>query len=355
MRMPLLLLLLLLASSGAQAKTVAIAVSGPPELLDDVSQAVRATKASPVDVTPVHARTHALVFDLNDSEPPSGWPQELAGVWRQGWAACTPLRTQPRFTMQDKGAWLCSRALAPALWQRFLDQRKPDVVLAVSASQASRPGEPERWSLEVVAYGPNETVQRTLSDEPRASGGGGLGGRRVLTSGAPEAPASGAPLAERVRTFVQRALKGDGHVAPRAVVRAFPTLSIPSADAKPQPPAQVKLKETVEIPEACRELPASLAVRAPTDELSAYFAGAFEAGIPVERRSGAALACDLLLLGPLSGGLLSGTRMKSFHYQLRCGGERILALQGLGISEPHARADLAPKLLKAIVNQACRP
>lgn len=320
----LLCLALALGASPATAKEVLVAARGKQE-----SQwALRAADAAGHDVTDgseLYNRTRAMVFDLNEERPPGSWPPAIRGVWDKGMAACHSLRTQPTFTIQDKDAWLCSRDLAPAVWQQYIDHLAPWLVLEVSVSQPERSGP---YDVEVRAYEPGATVMRVQTERSRDPRGA-------------------------VEDLVEAALAGRGRVSPRAVLRELPKPKA-KATATAPPRTDVVLKTPVKVPDGCPALPTALALRGPTTHSVAYLGGAWTAAIPDGRRGGPALACDLTSTSAGSSNpLFRGSAMKSFGFTLTCAGEAVVQKRGLGISEAHGLEQAAPALLQALVDEAC--
>src|SRR5262249_7103086 len=105
-----------------------------------------------------------------DKPPPTGWPKALENDWAKGNAACKA-RVSARANRMSRAsaAVECQKELSRALYARFLDHEKPDLVLEVTAADAQSTPDGSRVVVFARALTPPWSQARTSSEEvPRA-------------------------------------------------------------------------------------------------------------------------------------------------------------------------------------------
>lgn len=136
-----------------------------------------------------------------DHPIPGWWPQALRWDWESGVQACKT-RSEAPYGPENTEAKLCGSKLATALWERYLEGQKADLVVEV-VMEPVNPAQvdvDDRQRLRVRAFTPGEPSQRTAE-------------RREVEFG--EVAEVAAVLALRVAT-------GGGQGVPRAILRALP-------------------------------------------------------------------------------------------------------------------------------------
>lgn len=289
-----------------------------------VVAALRARGSVVLDVTPSYRALHGLTFPI-DGPPPEGWPPSLDGVWQEGHAACQAQAVRPPYTLANQGMFLCSRELAPWLWQQLIDHLRADEVIVVAPRRRS----PAEGGDELVGigYAPGDTTRRRLV---RAHDEGAL------------------------LEVVVALLAGEGAPDRRAVARE--PMPHPRADSPELFQGAPLLDlDRVPVPAGCGPLPDVDIV--PTAAPLAQTVGALYASSGALRAAGPRRQCALRVWTSTDngGGVLAGSSMRSVGASLDCGPDVPPVFgRGIGVSVVHSHPRLAPHLAGALLNALCR-
>lgn len=271
--------------------------------------------------------TGALSVGALDAAIPEAWPASLRATWVGAVNACKTEAGKPPYGVRNRGAFLCGRRIAPALLQRYLEARAPDLVLEIHLRLAREGDEPN--TMRLAAYGPRETRQRVLS---------------ATFAEESDAPALAVTLARRL-------LAGEGERAPRTVTRELP--SVPDA-ALPPPTLEASEVEAVGFSHGCTApLPQEMKVTA-EDPLQASAVGlTWSATIAQPALAGAgrgSAACSVFFedLGSMAAGL------HSLRGELHCPGTSAeVRYVGVRVAGHDASLKLARKLVGAYLSKVC--
>lgn len=153
----------LLALSGADDKTRA-------EIGEVAREVVRRAGETTRDVSPVYRALFAArgpqgtSFQTYREAPPSGWPAALDGDWKAGLEGCRGVAGLPLAKLRPEGLErivACDRALATALWKRFVEIEGPARVLVLRTLDAA--GGSGVLGLSGWLYGAGDSSARTQS------------------------------------------------------------------------------------------------------------------------------------------------------------------------------------------------
>jgi hypothetical protein len=306
---------------------IAIAAGGVTvgDLARELPEARGTNAAEIVDITDVHRALTDTFFTL-DARRPNGWPRELEKTWDDGVAACRARGHGKPFSLNNKGAWLCSRQLAPTLLQLFYDQVRADEIIVVSVyydeKKRLREGSAERFSAD--------------STSTKASSGSGENSNLALAV-----------------ALVEETRRG-GRMMPRKIVRELPT--VPTATS----PELLAGEPVLDLPvqalgPVCPSAQVTLAVEPKDAPLARTLTSLYARSLPPDPAAASTtVRCDLRIWEVVNvKGPLAMTKMRSFTTSLQCDGMAPIDQIDLGISPSHTHKQIAPKLASAFVAARC--
>jgi len=237
----LLFLLLAVATAASAASSRDLILLAVPS--DDVDRGVyRSIEGKLNDRGEVENASHPY-RELHDPAPlstgeldhpiPGWWPKALKWDWESGVAACKT-RSNPPYGKHNKEARVCGGQLAEALWQRYLEHQKADLVVQVLMEPVNpaQADVDDRQRLRVQAFTPGEPSQRT----------------------AQRSEVEFAEVREVASVLALRVATGGGTAEPRTVLRALPT-------PKPKVDEPIPSLAGVKVPRRCGvDLPGSLVI-----------------------------------------------------------------------------------------------
>jgi hypothetical protein len=256
-----------------------------------------------------------------DAEPPNSFSDAIAAAWKTGAAACRMRAGKPPYGIQNKQAWFCGRQLSAALWQRFLDELSPEMVLLVAIEEQR---DQHGYDLAVIGYAPDDPEERVLEEKGVAE---------------PKLERAAAALALRIA-------HGEGAPRKREIVRRMP-----EAPAGAKDPANEPMDlPAMDVPASCRgPLPAALEL-GETSAQARTVANLWEKTVAASHASRAApLACRFTMLG----NQMMGGGMTSWAVTLQCGDETY-KLTELHVMPSSALKNVSRKLVEKLLARYCR-
>lgn len=260
-----------------------------------------------------------------DHPIPGWWPKALVWDWESGVAACKTRSPAPYGPENTEGR-LCGGRLAAALWERYLEHQKADLVVQV-VMEPVNPQDVEvddRQRLRVRAFVPNEPAQRIAE-------------RREVEF---------AEVREVAAVLALRVASGGGAAEPRVVLRALPT---PKAKVDEPIPDLAAVKP----PRGCRaEVPSGMTVDPADARLSQILVRHWAASARGLRPTLPPLSCALDVEARPE--RVVGTNVLLGSAILTCGG-RVKVIAKLHKTTQAALDDaLSEEVVKKLIDGYCR-
>lgn len=317
-----------LASIGteAQAKRLAIAAEGVPaaEVIDALRAAKGLSPEDVIDISEVTALLTGVRFTLR-SPRPTGWPTALDGDWTAGAAECAAFGSDDDYTGAGTDTMLCTRQLASALYQRYLDSLAVDEVILV------------RVSVDPLSKSRVAQATRFEPGAARARSGSKRTGEDSVAQVLAAIEAAGSAREARVE-------RENGRDLPKGPPADTPELRYGFAKTNLPP---------VDVGPACGEARVALDISPADAPLSVTTRMLYAKSLSIADGADApALRCEVRLWQPKKLTPMK-SRMDVFRGTLTCDGTPRVGTNSMGISAEHALQTMAPVLVKKLVVARC--